>query len=155
MKKAFLLFTHCLMLVLGFAAGVYFLPIVTQPPAPGEQAIGEVATKALFTGHFERDLSGSDALHYGDGNLYISDKAISFEGKLAPGPDYHLYLSPVFVEDKAAFLEHKAAMKQVGEVRTFNNFLLPLPESVNPGDFNTVVIWCETFNMFITAGQYQ
>ena len=80
MKKAFLLFTHCLMLVLGFAAGVYFLPIVTQPPAPGEQAIGEVATKALFTGHFERDLSGSDALHYGDGNLYISDKAISFEG---------------------------------------------------------------------------
>jgi len=155
MKKFLLLISHGLMLVVGFAAGVYLLPVLTQPPAPAEQQLGEVAAKAMFTGQFKRDLKGSDALHYGNGTLYISETAISFDGVLAPGPDYRLYLSPVFVETKADFLANKDKMQQVGEVRTFNDFLINLPEGVSPADFNTVVVWCEAFSMFITAGQYQ
>lgn len=155
MKKLLLLISHLLFLCIGFAAGVYVLPILTQPPAPNEQQIGEVASNALFTGHFKRDLKGSDALHYGDGTLYVGEQAISFDGVVSPGPDYRLYLSPVFVETKADFLANKRDMKQVGEVRTFNDFMVTLPDDINPADFNTAIIWCEAFSMFITAGRYQ
>lgn len=155
MKKWFLLFTHVLMLLVGFAAGIYLLPILTQPPAPAEQQIGAVASKALYTGHFRRDLKDSDALHYGNGTFYVSDKAISFDGMIAPGPDYRLYLSPLFVETKADFIANKDKMVQVGEVKTFNDFLVELPNDINPADFNSVIVWCESFSMFITAGQYQ
>ena len=155
MKKIVLLISHGLMLVVGFAAGIYVLPILTQPPAPAEQQIADVAAQAQFTGLFKRDLKDSDALHYGDGTLYVSENAISFDGVLAPGPDYRLYLSPVFVETKADFLSHKADMVQVGDIRTFRDFLVTLPGDVNPAEFNTAIVWCESFNMFITAGQYQ
>jgi hypothetical protein len=40
-------------------------------------------------------------------------------------------------------------------VKTFKNFLVPMPEAVNPSDYNTVIVWCETFNQFITAAQYR
>lgn len=155
MKKLLLLISHGLMVVVGFAGGIYILPILTQPPAPAEQKLGEVAARAMYTGQFKRDLEGSDALHYGNGTLYVSETAISFDGVLAPGPDYRLYLSPVFVETKADFLANKAAMVQVGDVRTFNDFLLTLPEGISPADYTTAIVWCEAFSMFITAGQYQ
>jgi hypothetical protein len=35
------------------------------------------------------------------------------------------------------------------------NFVVPVPESLNPTRFNTVVIWCESFGQFITAAQYR
>ncbi len=155
MKKLLLLLTHGLCLGIGFAAGIYLLPILTQPPAPDDKQIGEVAAEARFTGHFQPNLEGSDALHFGDGTFYISDKAVSFAGRIAPGPDYRLYLSPVFVETKAAFEANKDKMVQAGEVRTFNNFMVDLPAGTDPGDYNSVIIWCESFSIFITAGRYQ
>lgn len=155
MKKLVLLISHGVILVTGFAAGIYLLPILTQPPAPDDQMVGKVATQALFTGQFQRDLKGSDPLHYGDGTLYVSENMISFSGKIAPGPDYRLYLSPMFVETKADFLANKMAMKQVGEVKTFNNFIVKLSEDVDPAQFNTAIVWCESFEIFITAGKYQ
>ena len=155
MKKMLLVVSHGLVLLLGFAGGIYLLPILTQPPAPEEQQLGAVAAKAMFTGQFKRDLEDSDALHYGDGTLYVSEDAISFDGVLAPGPDYRLYLSPVFVETRDDFLANKAQMVQVGDVRTFNDFLLELPEGVSPADYTSAIVWCESFSIFITAGKYQ
>jgi hypothetical protein len=37
-------------------------------------------------------------------------------------------------------------------VKTFANFIVPLPEGLDPAQFNTVVVWCETF---ITAAKYR
>jgi hypothetical protein len=76
-------------------------------------------------------------------------------GKLAPGPDYKLYLSPEFVETEADFNRLKSGMVRVGDVRTFENFLVPVPESSDPAAYNTVVVWCESFGQFITAAKYQ
>lgn len=154
MKKVLLLITHGLMLVVGFALGIYALPILTQPDKPSMTDIGQVATSALFTGQFERDLEGSDALHYGNGTIYINAQKIAFDGQISPGPDYKLYLSPVFVENKTDFLKNKDKMLKVGDVRTFNSFLLDMPDGVNPADYQAVVIWCESFNIFITAAKY-
>ncbi|MET0335518.1 MAG: DM13 domain-containing protein [Rhizobacter sp.] len=153
MKKVLLIATHLATLLLGIAAGIYLLPILTaEPPAqPGALPSAE----ALFQGQFRRDLKDSDFLHWGEGRVTLSAKAVAFEGKLAPGPDYKLYLSPSFVEAEADFLRLKPTMLRVGDVRNFERFMLPLPAGVDPARYTTVVVWCETFGQFITAATYR
>ena len=102
-----------------------------------------------------RDLKGSDILHWGEGTVYVSRTAISLIGRLAPGPDYKLYLSPEYVETEADFLRLKPGMIRVGEVRTFDNFIVPLSDNIDPNEFNTVIVWCESFGEFITAARYK
>ena len=41
------------------------------------------------------------------------------------------------------------------DVKTFKNFLVPVPEAVDPARFNTVIVWCETFGQFITSAKYR
>ena len=43
----------------------------------------------------------------------------------------------------------------VAEVKSFENFVVNVPSNVDVSKFNTVVIWCESFNEFITAAKYQ
>lgn len=95
--------THVVAVIAGFALGIYSLPILTAPASPSAEAVRSVADTAQFTGMFRRDLEDSDALHYGEGTLYVSRDTIAFEGRLAPGPDYRLYLSPDFDAQEAAF----------------------------------------------------
>jgi hypothetical protein len=76
-------------------------------------------------------------------------------GKLAPGPDYKLYLSPEFVETEADFARLKPQMLRVGKVKTFDNFLVPLPPGVDVTRYTTVIVWCESFGQFITAAKYR
>ena len=46
-------------------------------------------------------------------------------------------------------------MVNVGPVRTFENFMVSVPQSIDPADYSTVIIWCEAFGQFITAAEYQ
>lgn len=153
MKKAlFLIATHLVTLAVGFAVGVYVLPILTAaPPAALPMPTGE----ALFQGQFRRELKDSDFLHWGEGRVTLSAARIAFDGKLAPGPDYKLYLSPQFVETEAEFKRLKPTMLRVGDVRNFERFELPLPAGTDLQRYTTVVIWCETFSQFITAAKYR
>jgi hypothetical protein len=64
-------------------------------------------------------------------------------------------MSPVFVETEKAFNQHKAIMVQVGDIKTFDKFIVALPKQVDPSQFTSVIVWCETFGEFITAAQYQ
>lgn len=156
MKKfLLLLITHGIVAALGFAAGIYALPILTAPPAPEAAEIEAVAAQATFTGEFKRDLQDSDALHWGEGRLSVGEKSISLMGKLAPGPDYMLYLSPKFVETEDDFNQLKSQMVSVGSVKTFENFVLDVPGGIDPAAYNTAIVWCEAFGEFITAAQYQ
>jgi hypothetical protein len=45
-------------------------------------------------------------------------------------------------------------MVRVGDVRTFDNFVVPVPESVDVAQYAAVIVWCETFSQFITAARY-
>ena len=153
-KRVVLGLTHGVVGVLGFALGLYTLPILVAPPAPTVAEVENIAAQAHFIGDFKRDLQGSDALHWGEGRVSIADGAITFVGKLAPGPDYQLYLSPKFVETEADFNRLKATMVHVGGVKTFENFVVPLDSRIDPTQFNTLIVWCETFGQFITAAQY-
>lgn len=156
MKKLILFtVTHLVVGIIGFGAGIYALPILTAPPAPIASDVRAAADRAEYTGQFRRDLKGSDAVHWGEGTVFVGRNAVSLEGKIAPGPDYKLYLSPQFVETEADFTRLKPSMVRVGDVKTFENFIVPVPESIDPGAFNTAIVWCESFGQFITAAQYQ
>jgi hypothetical protein len=150
-----LVISHAFAAAVGFAVGIYTLPILTAPQAPSASELTSQAAQATYTGQFRRDLKDSDLLHWGEGTVSVGPKSITFVGKLAPGPDYKLYLSPEFVETEADFNRLKEHMIQVGEVKTFENFLVSLPEAVNPARYNTVIIWCESFSQFITAARYR
>ena len=155
MKWLILIATHVVVAGIGFALGIYALPILTAPEAPTETQVQTIASDAEYTAEFVRDLEDSDALHWGEGELFVSNDTIAFEGRLAPGPDYRLYLSPQFVETEADFEALKSSMVEVGTIRTFENFMVSVPESIDPSQYTTAIVWCESFGQFITAGQYR
>ena len=155
MKKLLLLASHAAALAVGCGLGIYLLPILVAPSAPTTAEVGTQAQASDFKGQFRRDLKDSDILHWGEGTVSVSARSIGFMGELAPGPDYKLYLSPEFVETEADFKRLKPQMVRVADIKTFKNFLVPVPESIDPARYNTVVVWCEAFGQFISAAQYR
>ena len=156
MKKLLLLtISHLLFAAVGFAVGIYALPILTAPKAPSTAEMQNALSDAQFKGEFRRDLKGSDFLHWGEGVISIGDKFISLQGEVAPGPDYKLYLSPEFVETEAEFLKIKDKMVEVGNVKTFKNFIVSVPETIDPKNYSTAIVWCESFGEFISAASYK
>lgn len=147
--------SHIVVATAGFAAGIYALPILIAPPAPTMEEIKAATTSVQFTGKFKRDLKDSDSLHWGEGVVSVAPNAISLVGRLAPGPDYKLYLSPEFVETEADFNRLKKSMVRVGDVKTFDNFVVSVPAGIEPAKYSAVVVWCETFGQFITAAKYR
>ena len=147
--------THGLMLVIGFAAGIYLLPILIAPPGPDAAVLAETARAATYTADFKRDLRGSDFLHWGEGTVSVSATQISHQGRLAPGPDYKLYLAPAFVEDEEQFLALKDKAHRIGDIKSFEGFLIDVPRGVDIEAYTSVVIWCETFSEFISAAKYR
>ena len=150
-----LIATHCAVGVLGFGIGIYALPILTAPSAPSESEIKVVSSEARYTAQFRRDLKDSDALHWGEGAVSVGPKHITLMGRVAPGPDYKLYLSPEFVETEADFNRLKSTMVRVGDVKTFENFVVDVPPDIDPSKFTSVIVWCEAFGEFITSAKYQ
>jgi hypothetical protein len=150
-----LLVTHAIALGAGFALGIYALPILIAPAAPTVEQVTAQAGQASYKGQFRRDLADSDALHWGEGTVSVGARSVALMGKLAPGPDYKLYLSPEFVETEADFKRLKPKMVRVGEVKTFENFIVDVPASVDIERYTAVIVWCETFSQFITAAKYR
>ncbi|WP_394688042.1 DM13 domain-containing protein [Hoeflea sp.] len=147
--------THGFMLVIGFALGIYLLPIITAPPSPDQTMLAESARTALYKADLQRDLKGSDFLHWGEGTISISTTRITHQGSLAPGPDYKLYLVPEFVEDEAEFLAVRDTAQRIGDIKTFDGFVVDVPSTVDIEAYTTVLVWCETFGEFISAAKYR
>ena len=150
-----LMVTHTVTLLIGIAVGIYLLPLLTAGDGPDENALNQVMENRHYSGAFSRDREDSDLLHWGEGELSIGPSRIAFSGRLAPGPDYRLYLSPVFIETERAFIEQKESMKEIGEINTFDRFLIDIPTGVDPAAYTTAIVWCETFDQFITSAVYK
>jgi hypothetical protein len=145
--------THLAAVAAGFAGGIYALPILIAPEAPSDAEVRAAGSGALFTGRFVREPADSDTLHRGEGGVTISATAVALRGRVAPGPDYRLYLSPECVETEVEFERLEPKMVRVGEIRTFENFIVPLPPGVDPNAYRAVIVWCEAFRQFITAAK--
>ena len=83
-------------LIIGFGLGVYFLPILTAEKGLDQSALASLEQTIERSGIFVRDLEDSDAFHWGEGKINVSDTKIWLEGKIAAGPDYRLYMTPRF-----------------------------------------------------------
>ncbi|WP_425063563.1 DM13 domain-containing protein [Pyruvatibacter mobilis] len=147
--------THAATLLVGFMLGIYLLPILTAPDGPDDAELAQSSQSALFEASFTRDLKGSDFLHWGEGTVSVTPTQVVHEGALAPGPDYKLYLAKEFVEDEEGFFRIKAAAQQIGDIKTFDGFIVDVPAGVDVADYSTVIVWCESFSEFITAARYQ
>lgn len=156
MKRVFLLaLSHLAVLGAGVALGIYLLPILAAPPAPTAADVRSASAGASYKAAFRRDLNGSDALHWGEGEVSVGPAAVSLMGRIAPGPAYKLYLAPRFVETGEEFKRIKGQSLVLGDVKTFDNFIVPAAGGVPFERFDTVVIWCESFSQFITAAKYR
>lgn len=155
MRWIFLSATHLAVLAIGFALGVYLLPVITAPASLDRAMLATTAKSALFKTAFTRELAGSDFLHWGEGDVSVSAQNIVHQGNLAPGPDYKVYLVKDFVEDEAQFLALKDDSQLIGDVKTFDGFLLDIPAGVDINSYSTVLVWCESFGEFITAAKYR
>ena len=156
MKRVLLgLMTHGAAVAVGFALGIYFLPILTAPPSPDADVLQAEAANAEFSAELTRDLRGSDRLHWGEGTISVSSTMIVHEGALSPGPDYKVYLVDRFVEHEDEFEPIKSEAVLIGDVKSFGGFLLDVPEGVDVTAYTTVLVWCEAFSEFITAAQYR
>lgn len=155
LRRLVLIVSHGAMLAIGFALGIYVLPILTAPEGPDQTAIAVASRAADFAAELTRDLKGSDFLHWGEGRISLSQEKIVHEGSLAPGPDYKLYLVKHFVEDEEQFLKVKHSSARIGDVKTFDGFILDVPAGIQLEEYTTVLVWCETFSEFITAAEYR
>lgn len=154
-RTLLLLASHAIAGAAGFAAGIYALPILIAPAPPTQAELQAAKSAALFQGRFVRDLPGSDALHWAEGEVSISATEVAFIGTMAPGPDYKVYLSPEFVQTEAEFERVKPRMLRVGDVKSFRGFVVALPAGTDPAAYSSVVVWCETFREFISAARYR
>ena len=142
---------------IGFAAGVYTLPIFIEWSSDREQ-IADLTPAAETDpiGQFDRNSPGSDALHWGEGTVRISSGKLIFEDdvKLAPGPDYRIYLSRKFAQTKSEFSKIKPQAVEIAKLRTFSGPLeFELPADLNTNEYDNVVVWCETFSMYIASAR--
>lgn len=140
-------------LIIGFGLGVYFLPILTAEKGLDEAAIASLSASIERSGTFTRDLQDSDAFHWGEGTINVSADRVWLDGKVAPGPDYRLYMTPRFVETEADFLAIKAQSVEVAPIKAFENFAVDVPMTVDVSQYPALLIWCEAFGQFITSAE--
>lgn len=155
MKFIFLLFSHGAVLGIGFALGIYFLPILTAPKSANLSQIEQVVSNPVYKAEFKKGQRGNDFFHWGEGQLVITNNEIALKGKVAPGPDYKIYLTKKFVEHEDEFLPIKQNALYVADLKVFENFIVPLDKKINFEDYNTIIIWCEAFKEFITSAKYK
>ena len=154
----FLACTICLCLGFGagFGAGVYALPILTAEEGLSKSQLLELANQqnnSMRSGMFVRELADSDAFHWGEGKITVTQERIWLDGQVSPGPDYRLYLVPEFVETEAGFLAIKDSALQIAPIKAFSNFSVDVPAGLDISGYNAVLIWCEAFSQFITAAE--
>ena len=154
-KITLLFFSYTIVFLLGLGLGIYLLPILTAPKSVDIDKIIKLEKNALYKTLFVKDLKGSDLFHWGEAKVTVSKNEIIVNGSIAPGPDYKLYLTKEFVEQEEEFLFIKDKSKYIAEVKTFKNFVITIPENIDINDYNTIVIWCESFSEFITAAKYK
>jgi len=146
-------------LIPGFGLGVYFLPIIVASEGASDTQLSAAKSAGQRQGVFRRDLKDSDAAHWGEGTIYESMEGgqifYTLEGRVSPGPDYKLYLTPKFVETEADFMAIKDRSARVADITGFDNFRVSIPMTVDAAAYPAVLVWCERFGEFITAARLQ
>ncbi len=138
----------------GFAVALLLQPHLAAPGAVSEKALDPAAREIRATGTFVHVVP-SDPARYGAGSVSVFADGVQLGGDFAvgPGPKYHLYLVPRVGIDADTRVE-ETMFVDLGPLKGFSgeqNY--PLPTGVDPGDFGSVVVWCEQFNELIAPAE--
>ena len=146
-------------LPVGFGLGTYYLPILLASDGASDAVVAAAKSDAMISATFRKDLKGSDGFHWGEGSLHLTREGVQYyftlDGSVSPGPDYKLYLTPQYVEDEASFLAIKAQSVSVADITGFDNFRVDVPMSIDPTQYPAIIVWCERFSEFISAGRLE
>ena len=145
--------------VAGAGAMLTAYPFLFPPPASADAlplARADAAPRSTF--RFDETAAGRDPVHWADGSgqLIRGDEGwilrLDADFKAGPGPNFWLYLNTRAVAEEGDF-NADAGRVRLAKLRSFEgaqNYLLPA--SIDPTQFHTVTVWCESFGAYIASG---
>jgi Electron transfer DM13 len=135
----------------GVALGFFFFPYVFPPPPAAEQLTESDRAALIASGNFIQ-VNPSDRFHYGKGKVSVYRRAVFPEPdfEVGPGPAFHVYLVPkAMVRDAGAVKD--TMYVDLGGLRAFKGSQrYAIPAGVDLKNYQSVVIWCETFGVLIS-----
>ena len=124
----------------------------TSAQTTTETAVGEIVLTLLAEGEFE----DADSGHRGSGTVRIISSStgettlVFINVDITNGPDLKVYLSAKFTFSGTSD-DYGNTFKNLGDLKAnIGNFTMDIPSSVDTTRFNSVVIWCEPFNVLFS-----
>lgn len=135
----------------GFAGGIFVFPYLFPPPQVDEVVDTAKSGKVIARGTFAH-ADPSDPVHYGKGHVKIYSKLLHLDAdfEVGPGPKFHVYLVPdadVTPETRV----QDTMFVDLGRLKAFagsQNY--PIADGVDLRKYQSVVIWCEQFDVLIS-----
>ena len=138
-------------LLFGFAAGIGAFPFIFPPPPAQEGLVGKTEADVLARATFIH-ANPADPIHYGRGAATVYADLVRLEAdfEVGPGPKFHVYLVPR--SDVTPDTPVEATMfVDLGRLKAFSGSQnYAIPPGVDALDYQTLVIWCEQFNVLIS-----
>lgn len=143
--------------IIGLTAGLIIFPYVFAPPPATEQQ-GVSDTRPIASGTFIH-ADPSDPFHRGQGGVTLYEQAVFLEKdfEVAPGPDFHVYLSKSSADairnaDDNNALAEQGLGPDLGQLRSFQGSQrFPVPAGENLCPYTSVTVWCQTFEVLVTV----
>ena len=136
---------------LGFVVGIAVFPYLFPPPEVNEPLTGKAQDDAVAHATFIH-ANPSDPIHYGRGTATLYPDLVRLESdfEVGPGPKFHVYLVPLAQVTPDTEVE-KTMFVDLGRLKAFSGSQnYAIPEGIDLADFQSVVIWCEQFNVLIS-----
>lgn len=135
-------------------------PFIFPPPVAStvlpQLTSSAAAAEASF--RFDQNAPGRDPIHWANGSgSFVKTEAgwvlrLHGDFKAGPGPNFWIYLNTRSVGEERDFRADSGRLK-LTQLRAFEGAQdYALPPGVDPTQFHTLTIWCETFGVYIASG---
>ena len=136
---------------LGFIVGIAVFPYLFPPPEVNEPLTDRTQDDALARATFIH-ANPADPIHYGRGTATLYPDLLRLESdfEVGPGPKFHVYLVPLADVTPDTEVE-KTMFVDLGRLKAFSGSQnYAIPGGIELADFQSVVVWCEQFNVLIS-----
>jgi hypothetical protein len=135
----------------GFVLGIAAFPVLVDGPIPPGPSEGQPRGERVGRGSFVQP-DPRDPEHWGSGgfSLYEGVLRLHDDFEVAPGPKYHLYLSP---DDEVGphTPVYASMFVDLGPLRAFaGSQVYPVPAGVDVRRYPTLVVWSEQLQELIS-----
>ena len=135
----------------GFGAGIIAFPYLFPPPAVNEVVTDAENKQVIANGTFIH-ANPSDPIHYGKGGVSVYSDLVHIEAdfEVGPGPKCHVYLVPDDNITSDTDVSNTMFI-DLGRLKAFEGSQnYPIPDGINLNNYQSIVIWCEQFNVLIS-----